>query len=37
MGDHAQKVDRIGMLRLLSEDLPIKPLGLLQPSGLVMP
>jgi len=37
MGDHSQIVQRIRLLRLPDEDLPVKPLGLLQPPGLVVP
>ncbi len=36
MGNQSQVVHRSGMLRLLGQDLPIKPLGLLQPPRLVV-
>ncbi len=37
MRDHSQKMDCIGMRRLLGEDLPVEPLGLLQLPGLMVP
>jgi hypothetical protein len=37
MGGHSQIMHRASMLRLAGEDLPIKPLRLLQASGLLVP
>ena len=36
IGNHSQTVHRIGMLRLLGQDLPVKLLGLAQAPGLVV-
>ena len=36
MGDHAEKVERIGMIRLELEYLPIDLLGGMQPAGLMI-
>jgi hypothetical protein len=36
MGDQSQVVHGNGMLRLAGQDLPVEPLGLLQPPGLVV-
>ena len=36
MSDHAEKLDRIGLVRSDLEDLPINLLGSLQPAGLMV-
>ena len=36
VGNHAEKMDRIGMIRIDRENLPVDLLGRLQPAGLMV-
>jgi hypothetical protein len=37
VGNHAEKMNRVGLIRLGLQNLPIDPLGSLQPAGLMVP